>query len=149
MIFFSRLDWRAECLCDEGIAGKCCELVETYPPAINFTPFKGQPLERLTNCLFRSPASHLWILLHNWHREPFWLLAILPVDEHWRTWVWKCLENLHGEILIALLFPWLSPAREHCYHLFMVLWAMDYNTIFYSLNFLSIQKGLLAQGTKR
>lgn len=34
---------------------------------------KRKPLEFLTNCLFRSPASHLWILLHNWHQVSFWL----------------------------------------------------------------------------
>lgn len=125
------------------------KVLPTYPRAINFTRLnKGQPLEFVTNCLL-SVAQ----------RSHFMNIAEQLTSSVWRTSMGKrkflCRrKRFNWNFLRLHVHKWIwlhhQHPREHSHHLFMVLRAIwDYNTIFYSLIFLSIlAKGLAPTPTR-
>lgn len=66
--------------------------------------------------------------------ESFWLQESF-VPEILQN-VWKSFKNKWNISIFELISD-----HKHFHHLFMVLCWMDYNTIFYSLIFISILKG--------
>lgn len=57
---------------------------------------KKKPLEFMTNCLFRSPASQLWILLHNRNQvHAVMTLRVLQVIVNFFfVWRWENLKKI-------------------------------------------------------
>lgn len=108
--------------------------------SISLLFIKAKPLEFMTNCLFRSPMLRAVENSRSSSGILNWMISQeIIIDEienlncNFPSWLWTNNRSRACRV-------W-----ENCfYHLFMVLWAMDYNTIFYSLIFLSISgKGLI------